>query len=131
MHGPENLVRRANGKGKIKSWSRRENTERLAPKSRRRSAPIKHEHLMFRVIDLPTEVDLSKSKATFRDGTFEVMMPKAAPAESLRVETKPELSVEADTSVHETGEIEAASTPPLAPEANEPNVKAQAASSRK
>ena len=90
---------------------------------------LKHEHLMFRVIDLPTEVDLSKSKATFHDGTLEVMMPKAAPAKSLRVEMKPELSD--DASVDETGGIEAEDTPRQAPEANEPNVKAQAASSRK
>jgi HSP20 family protein len=89
---------------------------------------LKHEHLMFRVIDLPTEVDLSKAKATFTDGTLEVMMPKAAPAKSLRVEMKPELSAEGDTSVHESGGIEAAdaSADPGAPIA-----KAQAASSKK
>jgi HSP20 family molecular chaperone IbpA len=43
---------------------------------------------MFRVIDLPAEVDLSKARATFSDGTLEVAMPKAAPAKSVRVETK-------------------------------------------
>jgi len=87
---------------------------------------LKHEHLMFCVIDLPTEVDLSKAKATFHDGALEVLMPKAAPAKSLRVETKPEFSAEGDTSA---GGIEAAGTPPLAPEA--PIVKAQAVSSRR
>jgi HSP20 family molecular chaperone IbpA len=86
---------------------------------------LKHDHLIFRVIDLPTEVDLSKSKATFHDGTLEVMMPKAAPAKSLRVETKPELSAEDNTSA---GTIEADGDPPLA---NEPIIKAHAASSRK
>jgi HSP20 family protein len=48
--------------------------------------------LMLRVIDLPTEVDLSKARATFSNGTLEVVMPKAAPAKSIRVETKPALS---------------------------------------
>ena len=62
---------------------------------------LRHAQLMFRVIDLPTEVDLSKAKATFHDGTLEVLMPKAAPAKSVRVETKPELSAESDTSVPE------------------------------
>ena len=92
---------------------------------------LKHEHLMFRVIDLPAEVDLSKSNATFHDGRLEVMMPKAAPAKSLRVEMKPELSAKGDTTVHGTGGIEAEDNPPQSPEANEPNIKAQAASSRK
>jgi HSP20 family protein len=49
---------------------------------------VKHPQLMFRVIDLPAEVDLSKARATFSDGTLEVVMPKAAPAKSVRVETK-------------------------------------------
>jgi HSP20 family protein len=89
---------------------------------------LKREHLMFRVIDLPTEVDLSKSKATFHDGTLEVMMPKAAPAKSVRVEMKPELSAEGDAPA---GGIEAAGTPPVATGANEPIVKTQAASSRR
>jgi len=43
---------------------------------------------MFHVIDLPCEVDLSKAKASFNDGRLEVVMPKAAPARSVRVETK-------------------------------------------
>ena len=67
---------------------------------------------MFRVIDLPAEVDLSKSNATFHDGRLEVMMPKAAPAKSLRVEMKPELSAKGDTTVHGTGGIEAEDNPP-------------------
>ena len=92
---------------------------------------LRHEQLIFRVIDLPCEVDLSKAKATFNDGTLEVFMPKAAPAKSLRVETKPELSAEGDSSVHETAGIEAEDAPPVVPKASEPIVKGQAASSRK
>jgi len=83
----------------------------------------RHAQLMFCAIDLPTEVDLSKAKASFNDGRLEVVMPKAAPARSVRVETKPGLPAEGDTSVRETGGIEAAGRPPV--------VKAQAASSRK
>jgi HSP20 family protein len=56
--------------------------------SGRHAHSVKHAHLMFRVIDLPAEVDLSKARATFSDGTLEVVMPKAAPAKSVRVETK-------------------------------------------
>jgi HSP20 family protein len=48
--------------------------------------------LMLRVIDLPTEVNLSKARATFSDGTLEVVMPKATPAKSVRVETNLALS---------------------------------------
>jgi HSP20 family molecular chaperone IbpA len=92
---------------------------------------LRPEQLMFCVIDLPAEVDLSKAKATFDEGTLEVVMPKAAPAKSVRVETKPELSAEAYTSVHETGGIEAAGNSPVVTGANEPIAKAQAASSRK
>jgi hypothetical protein len=78
---------------------------------------------MFRIIDLPCEVDLSKARATFNDGTLEVVMPRAAPAKSLRVETTPLLSTEGNASVHETDGIEAAGIPPL--------VKARAASSKR
>jgi HSP20 family protein len=60
---------------------------------------LKHTQPMFlRVIDLPTEVDLSKAKATFNDGTLEVMMPKAASTKSVHVEMKAESSAEADAS---------------------------------
>jgi len=90
-----------------------------------------HAQLMFCVIDLPTEVDLSKAKATFNDGTLEVVMPKAAPAKSVRVETKLGVATEGDNSAHETGGIEDAGSPPVVTGANEPVVKAQAASSRK
>jgi len=92
---------------------------------------LRHAQLMFRVIDLPCEVDLSKAKATFNDGTLEVVMPKAASAKSVRVETKPELSAESDTSVREAGMIEAAGSPPVVTGTNKPIVKAQAASSRR
>jgi hypothetical protein len=87
--------------------------------------------MMFRVIDLPSEVDLSKAKATFNDGALEVVMLKASPAKSIRVETKSDSSPEGDISVHETSGIEAARDPTVVTGANEPIVKAQAASSRR
>ena len=59
---------------------------------------LKHEQLMFRVIDLPCEVSLSKTKATFNDGTLEVVMPKTAPAKGIRVETTPGLPAEDNAS---------------------------------
>jgi hypothetical protein len=79
---------------------------------------------------LPCEVDLSKTKATFNDGTLEVVMPRAAPAKSVRIETKPELSAESDASAHETGGIEAAGGSPVVTRANKPIVKAKAVSSK-
>jgi len=91
----------------------------------------RHAQLMFHVIDLPCEVDLSKAKASFNDGRLEVVMPKAAPAKSVRVETNPGLSTEGDTFVHEAGGIEATGNPPVVSTAKEPIVKAHAASSRK
>ncbi|MGB6624366.1 MAG: Hsp20/alpha crystallin family protein, partial [Candidatus Acidiferrales bacterium] len=63
---------------------------------------IGHTLLVLRIIDLPCEVDLSKAKATFNEGALEVVMPKAAPAKSVRVETKPALSAESDASVDKT-----------------------------
>jgi len=86
---------------------------------------------MFHVIDLPCEVDLSKAKASFSDGRLEVVMPKAAPAKSVRVETDPGLSAEGDTFVHGTGETRAVGSTPVVIRANEPNVKTQTASSRR
>jgi hypothetical protein len=86
---------------------------------------------MFHVIDLPCEVDLSKAKASFNDGRLEVVMPKAAPARSVRVETKQGLPAEGSTSVQEAGGIGAAGSPPAVTGANEPIVKAQTASSRR
>ena len=100
-------------------------------KSGKHTHSIRQAQLIFRVIDLPTEVDLSKVKATFHDGTLEVVMPKAAPAKSVRVETKLGLSAEGDTSVHEAGGIEAAGSPPVVTGPHEPIFKAQAASSRR
>jgi HSP20 family protein len=91
----------------------------------------RHAQLMFRVIDLPCEVDLSKAKASFNDGRLEVVMPRAAPAKSVRVETKPGLSGEGETAVHEAGGIEAAGSPAVVTGANKPIAKAHAASSRK
>jgi len=86
---------------------------------------------MFHVIDLPCEVDLSKAKASFNDGRLEVVMPKAAPAKSVRVETDPGLSAEGDTFVRGAGETQAAGSPPAVTGANKPIVKAQTASSRR
>ncbi len=99
--------------------------------SGKHSHSIRHAQLMFRIINLPCEVDLSKAKATFNDGTLEVVMPKAAPVKSVRVETKPGLSAEGGTSFQETGGIEAAGSPPVVTGANEPIVKAHAVSSRR
>jgi HSP20 family molecular chaperone IbpA len=91
----------------------------------------RHAQLMFCVIDLPCEVDLSKAKASFNDGRLEVVMPRAAPAKSVRVETQPGLSGENDTFVPEAAGIEAGRSPQPVAGANEPFVKAHAASSRK
>ena len=89
----------------------------------------RHAQLMFCVIDLPCEVDLSKAKASFNDGRLEVVMPKAAPAKSARVETQPGLSAEGDSYVHGTGETQAVGSTPVVTGANEPEVKKQAVSS--
>jgi hypothetical protein len=86
---------------------------------------------MYRVIDLPCEVELSKAKATLNDGTLEVVMPRAAPVKSLRVETRPGLSPRGDASAQETGVKEAASSPQVVTGTNEPMVEAKAASSGK
>ncbi|HVB54830.1 MAG TPA: Hsp20/alpha crystallin family protein [Candidatus Acidoferrales bacterium] len=99
--------------------------------SRKHIHSLRHAQLMFRVIDLPAEVDLSKAKATFNDGTLEVVLPKAAPAKSVRVETKPELHAKSDTSAHKVGGIEDAGSSPDAAGASEPIAKVQAASSKK
>ncbi|MGB6546416.1 MAG: Hsp20 family protein, partial [Candidatus Acidiferrales bacterium] len=56
--------------------------------SHKHTHSVGHEHLVLRVIDLPAEVDLSLAKATFEDGTLEIVMPKANPAKSIRVEMK-------------------------------------------
>jgi HSP20 family protein len=93
--------------------------------------PHGHERLMFRVIDLPTEVDLSKANATFNNGTLEVVMPKAAPTKSIRVETKPGMPAEDHASLNETDAIEAAAVSPAVLGDNEPMVKVRAVSSRR
>ena len=91
----------------------------------------RHGHLMLRVINLPTEVDLSKAKATFSDGTLDVVMPKAAPAKSVRIEAKLGLSAEGEPSVHESGGTDGVRTSPVLTEANKPVVKTQAAFPRR
>jgi HSP20 family molecular chaperone IbpA len=100
-------------------------------KSEKQTHSFRPAQLMFCVIDLPTEVDLSKAKATFNDGALGVVMPKVAPAKSIRAETKLRLSAESDTSVPEIGGVKAASSPLVVSGANEPMVKAQATASRK
>jgi HSP20 family protein len=67
--------------------------------SRKHTQSRGRERMIFRAIDLPAEVDLSKVKATLNDGTLEVMMPKADPAKSVRVETKLVLLAEDESSV--------------------------------
>jgi len=86
---------------------------------------------IFHVAELSATVDPSKSKVTFKDGMLEIVMPKAAPVKGVRAETKPALSVEGDTSVHETSGIEAAGSPPVVTGANKPIVKTQVASSKR
>lgn len=44
---------------------------------------------IFRAIDLPAEVDSSKVTANLKDGVLEIVMPKAAKAQKVRVEEKP------------------------------------------
>jgi HSP20 family molecular chaperone IbpA len=99
--------------------------------SRKHIQSLGHEQMIFSVIDLPAEVDLSKVKATLNDGTLEVVMPKADPAKSVRVETKLGLSVEGESAVPKNGGIEAAGHPPVVRDAAGPAVHAQSASSRK
>ncbi len=96
--------------------------------SRKHVQSLGHKQMIFRVIDLAAEVDLSKVKATLNDGTLEIVMPKADPAKSVRVETKSELPVEDESAVRKNGGIEAAGHPPVVREA-EPAVHAQSASS--
>jgi HSP20 family molecular chaperone IbpA len=97
--------------------------------SRKHTSLPGHAHLMLRVIDLPCDVDLSKAKATFNGDTLEVFMPKAAPAKSVRVETRAELPAEYESSIRNNGETETAGRPPAAAAgANEPIVHARASS---
>jgi HSP20 family protein len=98
--------------------------------SAKHSHSTQHALLILRVIDLPAEVDLSKAKATFRDGRLEVTMPKAAPAKSVRVETKIESPTDGDTSVDETARSETAGSQPAFIGDHEPMAKTRAASSR-
>jgi HSP20 family protein len=100
-------------------------------KSGKQTHAHRNEEMIFRVIDLPCAVDFSKAKASFSDGTLEVVMPKADPAKSIRVESKPELSSNEQTSDPNTGGIGAAGSRPVVAEANEPILKARAASSTK
>jgi HSP20 family protein len=43
---------------------------------------------ILRVIELPVDVDPANAKATVKDSTLEVVMPKAPPAKSVRVQAK-------------------------------------------
>lgn len=89
--------------------------------SGKHSHSTRHALLILRVIDLPAEVDLSKAKANFSDGRLEVTMPKAAPAKSVRVETK----IEPPTARSET----AGSQPAFSGD-HEPTAKTRAAAAR-
>ncbi|MGA6955475.1 MAG: Hsp20/alpha crystallin family protein, partial [Candidatus Acidiferrales bacterium] len=95
----------------------------------------KHDHLlrypelMFRVIDLPCEVDPSKGYATFHDGRLEVVMPKAHPAKSILRETIPGLSAEPDASALAIRGIGGAPRAPVATESIDPTLKSQTVSS--
>jgi HSP20 family molecular chaperone IbpA len=89
----------------------------------------RHAQLMLAVIDLPTEVDLSKARATLKDGGLVVVMPKAAPAKSLRVEMKPGLSTVIERSIPEADVAEGAGSPQGITGVDKPMVKMQAASS--
>jgi HSP20 family molecular chaperone IbpA len=43
---------------------------------------------IFHVANLPTEVDAANARATFKDSTLEVVMPRARPVRSARAEVK-------------------------------------------
>jgi HSP20 family molecular chaperone IbpA len=43
---------------------------------------------IFHSVDLPTEVDAANAKATFKDSSLELVMPRARPARSARAEAK-------------------------------------------
>jgi len=43
---------------------------------------------IMRVVNLPSEVDSSKVKATVKDGMLDIELPKVAPAKTVRVEPK-------------------------------------------
>jgi HSP20 family molecular chaperone IbpA len=75
--------------------------------STKHNQPPGRGQIIFKVIDLPAEVDLSKVKATLNDGTLKIMMPKAAPAEGIHVETGLGLPVE-DSSTRKNDGIEGA-----------------------
>jgi len=99
--------------------------------SGKHSHSTQHALFILRVIDLPAEVDLSKAKATFSGGRLEVTMPKAAPAKSVRVETRIESSADGDTSVNKTGRSETADGQPAFIEDHGAMAKTRAASSRR
>ncbi len=48
----------------------------------------RHSTQIFRVLDLPAEVDPTKATATLKDGILELRMPRAAKAQKIRVEPK-------------------------------------------
>jgi HSP20 family molecular chaperone IbpA len=98
--------------------------------------PKKHTHslghtqLMLRVIDLPDEVDLSMARATFHEGALEVVMPRANPAKSLRIESKLGLSTKGQSSLHETAGTAAVGSPTSESTGHERIAKPRAASSK-
>jgi len=100
-------------------------------KSEKHPHSHRHAQLMFHVIELSCAVDPSKAKASFNDGRLEVVMPKAALARSVRVETKESLPREGRNSVGWTGEIGASGSTPVVAGADEPKVNAKTASTRR
>ncbi len=94
--------------------------------SRKHTHSLGHAQLMFRVISLPCQVDLSKAKATFNDETLEVLMPKATPAKSVRVETRPGSPAEDASAIRNNDGTEATGNAGV----NEPILQAQPASSK-
>jgi HSP20 family molecular chaperone IbpA len=57
---------------------------RESPEPEKHPHSHRHPEMMYHVIDLPSEVDPSKAKATFSDGRLEVVMSKVAIAKSAR-----------------------------------------------
>jgi HSP20 family molecular chaperone IbpA len=97
-------------------------------KSVRHPHSHRHAQLMFRVIDLPKEVDLSTSRASINDGRLEVVMPRAVPANRVRVETALGSSGEGDKYVRGASEAADVGGPSVVAGAIEPKVKARPAS---
>ncbi len=89
----------------------------------------RHAQSIYGVVDLPVEVDLSNSRATFDDGALEVFMPKATAANSLLMEANPPLSSK-ESAVPASSEIETSGKPLVGKNAKKKSAKAKAASGK-